>query len=56
MTVYVGVDIAKELHFAAIMDPDGVLANPFSFENNDKGFSLLLSSLSLQERVRPDRL
>ena len=46
MTVYVGVNIAKELHFAAIMDPDGVLANPFSFENNDKGFSLLLSHLS----------
>ena len=46
MTVYVGVDIAKELHYAAIMNSDGVVANPFSFENNDKGFSLLLSHLS----------
>lgn len=46
MTVYVGVDIAKELHYAAIMDDDGVVSNPFSFENNDKGFQSLLSHLA----------
>lgn len=46
MHVYVGVDIAKELHYAAIMDSDGVVSKPFSFENNDKGFNLLLSHLA----------
>lgn len=46
MTIYCGIDIAKELHFAAIIDSDGVLSNPFSFENNAKGFTSLLSHLS----------
>lgn len=46
MHVYVGVDIAKELHYAAIMDSDGVVSKPFSFENNNKGFNLLLSHLA----------
>ena len=46
MHVYVGVDIAKELHYAAIVDSDGVVTKPFSFENNDKGFNLLLSHLA----------
>lgn len=43
MTVYVGIDFAKKLHFATIMNHDGVLSKPFSFENNDQGFSILLS-------------
>ena len=46
MTVYVGIDIAKELHFASIMDHDGVLSKPFSFENNVQGFYTLLSACS----------
>lgn len=46
MTIYCGVDIAKELHYAVIIDHDGVVSNPFSFENNEKGFNLLLSHLS----------
>lgn len=46
MTVYVGIDIAKELHFASIMDYDGVLSKPFSFENNVQGFYTLLSACS----------
>jgi transposase len=46
MTVYVGIDIAKKLHFATIMNHDGVLSKPFSFENNDQGFSTLLSHTS----------
>lgn len=50
MTVYVGVDIAKELHYAAIMKDDGVVSNPFSFENNDKGFQSLLSHLAPFEK------
>lgn len=46
MTVYCGIDIAKELHYALIVNHDGVASNPFSFENNSKGFNLLLSHLS----------
>ena len=46
MTVYVGIDIAKELHFASIMDHDGVLSKPFAFENNAQGFHALLSACS----------
>ncbi len=42
MTVYVGIDIAKELHFASIMDHDGVLSKTFAFENNAQGFHVLL--------------
>jgi transposase len=50
MTVYVGIDIAKELHFAAIMDHDGVLSNPFAFENNAQGFQTLLSACSSYDK------
>lgn len=46
MTVYVGIDIAKDLHFASIMDHDGVLSKPFAFENNAHGFRTLLSACS----------
>lgn len=44
--IYVGIDIAKEKHFAAAMTSDGeVLLKPFGFTNNSDGFKLLLSSL-----------
>ena len=33
MTVYVGIDIAKEFHFASIMNHDGVPSKPFDFES-----------------------
>jgi len=44
--IYVGIDIAKEKHFAAAMTADGeVLIPPFGFTNNSEGFSLFLSKL-----------
>jgi len=45
--IYVGIDIAKNKHFAAIMSADGtVLRKPFGFSNTAEGFSLLLASFS----------
>lgn len=42
--IYVGIDIAKFLHYATIIDSNGeVLHKTFSFENNKSGFQLLLS-------------
>lgn len=44
--IYVGVDIAKLNHCAAIMDSNGqVLQSPFMFTNNSQGFNKLLSNL-----------
>ena len=37
--VYVGIDIAKFTHFAAVMDSDGVVhCKPFPFDNGLSGF------------------
>jgi transposase len=45
--VYVGIDIAKQKHFAAAMTADGeVLVMPFGFSNDSDGFHLLLSKIS----------
>lgn len=45
--IFVGIDIAKETHYAAVMNENGeVLFSPFTFENNRQGFDLLLGSLS----------
>jgi len=45
--IYVGIDIAKNKHFAAILSADGdVLRNPFGFSNTAEGFSLLLDTFS----------
>jgi transposase len=47
MTYYVGIDIAKFMHYACIIDHNGeVLAPAFPFENNAEGFTFLLSHLS----------
>ena len=44
--IYVGIDIAKQKHFAAAMTADGeVLIQPFGFTNDSVGFSLLISKL-----------
>lgn len=44
--IYVGIDIAKQKHFAAAMTTDGeVLIPPFGFTNNSDGFMLFLSKL-----------
>lgn len=50
--VYVGIDIAKNKHFAAIMSADGsVLRKPFGFANNAEGFSILLSAIAEYDRA-----
>jgi transposase len=44
--IYAGIDIAKDKHFCAIANSDGeVLEQPFGFDNNREGYSLLLSRL-----------
>jgi len=44
MKYYVGIDIAKHIHYACITDSDGVMhSEPFPFENNISGFKFLLS-------------
>jgi len=46
LMIYVGIDIAKDKHFCAIADSDGeILEQPFGFDNNRAGYSLLLSKL-----------
>lgn len=45
--VYVGIDIAKFTHYAAVMDSDGVVhCKPFPFDNGLSGFNLLLAKLT----------
>lgn len=45
--IYVGVDIAKQNHYASIMNSDGeILVEPFLFTNDHTGFQLLLSHLN----------
>lgn len=45
--IYVGIDIAKTTHYAAILSSDGqVLVQPFPFRNDLIGFQKLLSNLS----------
>ena len=40
---YVGVDIAKRVHYAAVHDGDGnVVVDPFPFDNTSQGFAKLL--------------
>lgn len=44
--IYVGIDVAKETHYAAIMDSNGVVfAEPFAFSNNADGFKKLTDKL-----------
>ena len=44
--IYVGIDIAKQTHYASIVNSDGeVLAEPFSFTNDHSGFQKLLKHL-----------
>lgn len=49
--IYIGIDIAKQKHFAAVMTADSeVLIPPFGFENNSDGFKLLISNIELFEK------
>ena len=44
--IYVGIDVAKTTHYAAVMDSDGVvLVEPFAFDNDTPGFSKLISKI-----------
>jgi len=44
--IYIGIDIAKNTHFASVVNSDGeVLINPFSFDNSREGFNLLFSKI-----------
>lgn len=44
---YVGIDIAKQTHYAAVVYSDGeVRCEPFSFNNNHQGFNMLLNILN----------
>lgn len=45
--IYVGIDIAKNTHWASAMNSDGeILLEPFSFQNNNEGFQKFISKLS----------
>ena len=45
--IYVGIDIAKLYHYAAVISSDGiVLADPFKFTNDGDDFQMLSSELS----------
>ena len=45
--IYVGIDIAKNVHWASAMNSDGeILLEPFSFQNNHDGFQKFISKLS----------
>lgn len=45
--LYVGIDVAKDIHYAAATDSGGVvLIEPFSFSNNADGFSSLIKKIS----------
>ncbi|GHV17256.1 hypothetical protein FACS18949_14240 [Clostridia bacterium] len=45
-TIIVGIDIAKEMHWACVTDYRGVhLMKPFKFHNNINGFESLLSKV-----------
>ena len=45
--IYVGIDIAKNAHWASAMNSDvEILLEPFSFQNNNEGFQKFISKLS----------
>lgn len=46
--IYVGIDVAKNFHFASAVNSDGeVVFSPFRFSNTNDGFNLLLSKLNI---------
>ena len=43
--IYVGIDVAKQGHFASLISSDGeILVGPFQFSNNGDGFQYLVSA------------
>jgi len=50
---YVGIDIAKNKHFASVMSSDGeILCEPFSFSNDITGFKFFLSKISSLDKQK----
>lgn len=44
--IYVGIDIAKQTHYASVMNSDGeILVKSFAFSNDHTGFQILLKHL-----------
>lgn len=51
--IYVGIDIAKNTHWASAMNSDGeILFEPFSFQNNNEGFQKFISKLSTFDKQK----
>lgn len=51
--IYVGIDIAKNTHWASAMNSDGeILFEPFSFQNNNEGFQKFISKLSIFDKQK----
>ena len=51
--IFVGIDVAKDTHYAAVSDDSGaVLVKTFAFQNNAEGFCLLLKKLSEFDRSK----
>lgn len=49
--IYVGIDIAKLIHFASAISSDGeIILEPFKFSNDNDGFFKLVSKLNSLER------
>ena len=49
--IYVGIDIAKQKHFAAVINSDYEdLVQPFGFLNNSEGFKFFISKLNAFEK------
>ena len=45
--IYVGIDVAKTTHYAAVADSDGVvLVEPFAFDNDAPGFAKFISKIA----------
>ena len=45
--IYIGIDIAKNSHFASAVNSDNeVIVKPFKFTNDDKGFNLFINTFN----------
>jgi len=43
--IFIGIDIAKNSHFASAVNSDNeVIVKPFKFTNDDKGFNLFINT------------
>lgn len=50
---YIGIDIAKNTHWASIMSSDGeIICEPFSFPNNNSGFQIFISKLESLDKEK----